>query len=97
MKRPAELCADNATNFQVLCQILKTLPGRGREARPSGLVASDRAVRSSEALGKMLLRCRRRRGGFADDSVAPIERVLGHIEDGLWVSHGGLVAARRSA
>lgn len=89
LPRPPELCADDATNYQVLRYHLAGMDG------PEAVVLLQPTTpfRSAEALAAMVERFMADPQADSMVTVARAGRVRGHVEDCYWLPDGGGVLA----
>jgi CMP-N-acetylneuraminic acid synthetase len=83
--RPPELCADAATNFQVMCHHLADWRNAGQEPDILVLLQPTTPFRSAHALDSMIRRFAANRQADSAITVGPAARVRGHLEDGYWM------------
>ncbi len=84
MKRPAELCTDDATNFQVLCHLCAALRAEGVSPDTLVLLQPTTPFRTADDLASMIQRFSKTPEASSLITVAPVTRVLGGIENGWW-------------
>ncbi len=83
--RPPELCADAATNFQVMCHHLAEWRNAGQEPDILVLLQPTTPFRSAHALDAIIRRFAADPQADSAITVAPATRVRGHFEDSYWV------------
>jgi CMP-N-acetylneuraminic acid synthetase len=83
--RPSELCADAATNFQVMRHHLAEWRKAGQEPDILVLLQPTTPFRSSQVLDAIIRRFAADPQADSAITVAPAGRVRGHLEKGYWV------------
>lgn len=95
MKRPAALCTDEATNFQVLKDLCTTLRTEGHDPDLLVLLQPTTPYRRSCDLAHMLTRLMQNNTADSLVTVTPITRILGNIVDGYWQSVSGAIGPKQ--
>jgi CMP-N-acetylneuraminic acid synthetase len=83
--RPPDLCADAATNFQVMCYHLAEWRNAGQEPDILVLLQPTTPFRSAHALDAIIRRFAADPQADSAITVATAARVRGHLEDSYWV------------